>query len=100
MEYRRRSLWNRIWDDESLDTLGHEEYVRRIYEGESRPWMEIGHGFVLSVWKGIRWLLGKGQRGDQDRGGEGDEDHEDRVKMDRMENDKKTDCLLENKELV
>ena len=59
MEYRRRSLWNRVWENERLDDLGREEYVRRIYEEESRPWTEVGHGILLSLWKGIRWLVGR-----------------------------------------
>lgn len=61
MEYRRRSLWNRVWENESLDSLGREEYVRRLYEEDVHPWKEICHGIVLSVWKGVRWLFyGKG----------------------------------------
>jgi hypothetical protein len=60
MEFRRRSLWNRVWDGEGLDAMGHEEYVRRIYEGDNGSrgegaWREIGYGLVLSAWKGIRW---------------------------------------------
>lgn len=62
MEYRRRSLWNRIWDNERLDELGREIYVRRIYEGESQSWTEVGHGLVLSLYKGIQWLFGRGPR--------------------------------------
>ena len=57
MEYRRRSLWNRVWENESLDALGREEYVRRVYNEESHPWMEICYGIILSVWKGTKWLL-------------------------------------------
>lgn len=60
MEYQRRSLWNRVWENESLDVLGWEEYVRRIDEEEYRPWREITHGWVLSVWKGIQWITGTG----------------------------------------
>lgn len=58
MEYRRRSLWNRVWENESLDALGREEHVRRLYEEEYRPWKEICYGIVLSIWKGARWLMG------------------------------------------
>ena len=58
MEYRRHSLWNHVWGEEKLDDCGREEYVRRIYEEESRPWTEVGHGFIVSLWKGIRWLVG------------------------------------------
>lgn len=57
MVYYRRSLWNRIWDNESLETYGQEEYVRRVYEGEGRPWTEVGHGLILSLWKCIRWMV-------------------------------------------
>lgn len=60
MEFRRRSLWNRVWDGEALDLMGHEEYVRRVYEGEgynrSDRWREIGYGLVLSAWKGVQWV--------------------------------------------
>lgn len=43
--------------------MGHEEYARRIYEGdggegERRAWREIGYGLVLSAWKGVRWVWG------------------------------------------
>lgn len=60
MEFRRRSLWNRVWEGEGLDVIGQEEYVRRIYEGEGEggAWREIGYGFFLSLWKGIRWVWG------------------------------------------
>ena len=59
MEFRRRSLWNRVWDGERLDAMGHEEYARRIYEGEGESqtdqWREMGYGLVLSAWKGVQW---------------------------------------------
>lgn len=57
MEFRRRSLWNRVWEGETLYGMGQEEYVRRIYEDEGNQdhWREIGYGFVLSVWKGVQW---------------------------------------------
>jgi hypothetical protein len=62
MEYRRRSLWNRLWENDSLDSLGREEYVRRVYEGtgEHTPWKEVCHGILLSLWKGVRWVLSAG----------------------------------------
>lgn len=59
MEFRRRSLWNRVWEGEGLDKLGQEAYVRRIYEeqeGYLEVWKEMGYGIVLSAWKGVRWL--------------------------------------------
>ncbi len=57
MEYRRRSLWNRVWDDQTLDDLSREEHNRVIWEEEYHPWREIGHGLVLSLWKGAVWML-------------------------------------------
>jgi hypothetical protein len=57
MEYRRRSLWNRIWENDSLDSLSKDEYERYIYEGEYRPWREICHGVVLSMWKSVFWIF-------------------------------------------
>ena len=58
MEYRRRSLWNRIWENDSLESLSSDEYQRYIYEGEEQqPWKEICHGIILSLYKGFIWII-------------------------------------------
>jgi hypothetical protein len=56
MEYRRRSLWNRVWEEESLDDLSKEAHQRVVWEEEYHPWREICHGIVLSLWKGVNWV--------------------------------------------
>lgn len=58
MEYRKRSLWNRVWENDSLDSLSEENYVRDVYEeGGKLPWRAVCHGMALSLWKGIQWLF-------------------------------------------
>ena len=58
MEYRKRSLWNRVWENDSLDSLSEENYVHDVYEEKGGlPWKAICHGVVMSLWKGVRWLF-------------------------------------------
>jgi hypothetical protein len=58
MEYPTRSLWNRILDNDSLESLSEENYVHEVYEEKgSLPWRIIYHGMILSVWKGIQWFF-------------------------------------------
>lgn len=56
MEYQR-SFWSRLWENDSLDQLSRDYYVRSIYEEDRRPWNEIYHGVILSMWKGVKWLF-------------------------------------------
>lgn len=58
MEYRKRSLWNRIWENDSLDSLSEELYIRDVYEERTTlPWRTICYGSIMSIWKGIRQIV-------------------------------------------
>ena len=58
MEYHKRSLWNRVWENDSLDSLSEENYVQDMYEQRrGLPWKAVCYGIVLSMWKGVQWIL-------------------------------------------
>ena len=42
---------------ESLEEKSREDYVRWVYEGETRPWSVILYGIWLSAWRGLEWML-------------------------------------------